>query len=174
MKITIVASLQSSDKPKLDRGIGKDNKPLFRLPPDMKRFKRLTNGHPVIMGRLTYESFPDDFRPLPDRKNIVISRNPQFRPHKDVEVVESLAEAIKYASTLGDENVFIIGGGQIYKEALNSGIVDCLELTLVKGNEKSDTFFPEFENFGRIVSSSSFHYEKGGLDYEFRRIEKNK
>ena len=174
MKITIVAALQSSDNPKLNRGIGKDNKLLFRLPPDIKRLKKLTLGLPVIMGRLTYESLPDDFRPLPGRKNIVISKNPQFKPHKDVEVVESLAEAIKYASTLNDEDVFIIGGGQIYKEAINSGVVDRLELTLIKGKEKADTFFPEFENFGKITDSSSFHYEEGDLDYQFITIEKNK
>ncbi len=174
MKVTIVAALQSSDNPKLNRGIGKDNKLLFRLPPDMKRFKTITTGHPVIMGRLTYESFPDDFRPLPDRTNIVISRNPQFMPHKDVVVVGSLAEAIKYASTLGDENVFIIGGGQIYKEALESGVVDKLELTLVDSNNKADTFFPDWQYFGKITDSSSGYYEKGDLHYNFLTIEKNK
>ena len=174
MEVTIIAALQSSENPDCNRGIGKDNKLLFRLPPDMKRFKEITTGHPVIMGRLTYESFPDDFRPLPDRTNIVISRNENFKPQEGVIVVGSLAEAIKYASTLADPQVYIIGGGKVYKEALESGVVDKMELTLVKGDTESDTFFPDWEYFGKITNSTSGYYEKGGLSYEFITVEKIK
>ena len=122
-----------------NNAIGKDNDLIWSLPNDLKRFKKLTSGHSIIMGRKTFDSFPGL---LPNRKHIVISRNKNISFSDEVTVVNNFKDAIKV--TGDDENPFIIGGGQIYKLAMD--IVDKIELTRVHEEFKADTFFPKIDD----------------------------
>ena len=115
--------------------IGKDNDLIWHLKTDLKRFKALTSGHCIILGRKTFESFP---KPLPNRTHIVITRQHNYKAPEGVIVVNALEDAIKKAKH--DSKPFIIGGGEIYKQALN--VVDTIELTRVHHNFEGDTFFP--------------------------------
>ena len=128
-----------------NNAIGKDNDLIWSLPNDLKRFKKLTSGHSIIMGRKTFDSFPGL---LPNRKHIVISRNKNISFSDEVTVVNNFEDAIK--ETGDDENPFIIGGGQIYKLAMD--IVDKIELTRVHEEFKADTFFPKIdENKWKLI-----------------------
>ena len=121
-----------------NNAIGKDNDLIWSLPNDLKRFKKLTSGHCIIMGRKTFDSFPGL---LPNRKHIVISRNKNISFSDEVTVVNNFEDAIR--ETGDDENPFIIGGGQIYKLAMD--LVDKIELTRVHEEFKADTFFPKID-----------------------------
>lgn len=118
--------------------IGKDNDLVWDLRIDMKRFKALTSGHHIIMGRKTFESFP---KPLPNRTHVVITRQDNYDVPNGVIVVNSLEKAIDMA--MDDNQPFIIGGGEIYKQALP--YANRLELTRVHGIFEGDTFFPEID-----------------------------
>ncbi len=121
-----------------NRAIGKDNQLLWHLPEDMKHFRETTRGKPVIMGRKTWESLPESFRPLPGRKNIVVSRNPAYEA-PGANVAASLEAAL---ALVGDApEVFVIGGEQIYRAALE--FCDRLYLTEVDISPEADAFFPE-------------------------------
>lgn len=128
--ITIVVAMG------LDNEIGADNQLLWHLPKDLKHFKELTTEHPIIMGRKTYESIG---KPLPNRTNIVVSRKQDWF-EEGILIVGSVKEAVKFAKKI-DEQVFIIGGGNIYEQTLD--LTDKLEVTLVKTQLKADTFFPK-------------------------------
>ena len=129
-----------------NNAIGKNNNLIWSLPNDLKRFKKLTSGHCIIMGRKTFDSFPGL---LPNRKHIVISRNKNNSFPEEVTVVNNFEDAIK--ETGDDENPFIIGGGQIYKLAMEVG--DKIELTRVHKEFKADTFFPKIdENKWRLIN----------------------
>ncbi|WP_299098907.1 dihydrofolate reductase [uncultured Winogradskyella sp.] len=122
-----------------NNAIGKDNKLIWHLIDDLKHFKSLTNGHHIIMGRKTFESFP---KPLPNRTHVVITRQKDYKVPEGVIVVNSLDDAIDAARF--DKQPFIIGGGEIYKQAMS--LVDKLEITRVHSNfENADTFFPEID-----------------------------
>ena len=121
-----------------NRVIGKDNQLLWNIPEDMAHFKTLTAGHTVVMGRKTWESLPPRFRPLPGRRNIVISRQADYAA-PGAELADSLENALKLASTA--TLVFIIGGEQIYAQAM--GIADRLEITEVDLKPEGDAWFPE-------------------------------
>lgn len=146
-----------------DNAIGKDNDLIWHLSNDLKRFKALTNGHHIIMGRKTFESFP---KPLPNRTHIVITRQENYEAPDAVIVVNSLADAIDAARK--DENPFIIGGGEIYKQALT--LADKLEITRVHSNfENADTFFPDIDmtnwkEVNRIVNDAD---EKHAYAFSF-------
>lgn len=131
-EIVIIAAVAKN------RVIGKDNRLLWNIPEDMAHFKALTTGQTVIMGRKTWESLPERFRPLPNRRNIVISRQPDY-PTPGAEVAASLEIALNLASTA--ERVFIIGGEQIYRQAMP--IADRLEITEVDLEPEGDAWFPE-------------------------------
>ncbi|SDI36882.1 dihydrofolate reductase [Winogradskyella thalassocola] len=123
-----------------DNAIGKDNDLIWHLSDDLKHFKSLTNGHHIIMGRKTFESFP---KPLPNRTHIVITRQGNYKVPSDVIVVNSLDDALDAARL--DKQPFIIGGGEIYKQAMS--LVDKLEITRVHAEfENADTFFPEIDD----------------------------
>jgi dihydrofolate reductase len=118
--------------------IGKNNNLLWHIPDDLKRFKKTTLEHTVIMGRKTYEALPK--KPLKDRRNIIITRDKHYsKTHKDIIIVHSIDEAINY-SDKQKEN-FIIGGSQIYKEFMNK--VNKIYLTLVHKEYEGDAFFPK-------------------------------
>lgn len=123
-----------------NRVIGKDNKLLWRLPIDMKHFKETTLGHHVIMGRKTFESFRS---PLKDRTNIIVTRNMDYPVDEPVVVASSIREALKIAEVAGDEEAFIIGGGEIYSQAL--GETDRIYLTIIHATLEGDTSFPEID-----------------------------
>ena len=131
-RITIIAAAASND------ALGKDNKLIWHLSKDLQHFKTLTNGHAVIMGRKTFESMP---RALPNRTNIVITRQSDYQA-ENITVTSSLSEALTLAKD--DPRPFIIGGGEIYKEAMN--IADEIELTRVHADFDADTFFPEINS----------------------------
>jgi dihydrofolate reductase len=137
MKISIIAAIGPN------RELGKDNKLLWHIPEDLKRFKDLTMGKVVIMGRKTYESLR---KPLSNRINIIITRNQNRKLDKCL-VVNSLEEAMEKSKASGE--AFIIGGGEIYKQALP--YAQKLYLTIVEGQFEADTFFPDYSEFKKIV-----------------------
>jgi dihydrofolate reductase len=121
-----------------NRVIGRNNQLIWNIPEDMAHFKALTAGHTVIMGRKTWESLPPRFRPLPGRRNIVISRQADYAA-PGAEVADSLENALKLASTAA--TAFIIGGEQIYMQAM--ALADRLEITEVDLEPEGDAWFPE-------------------------------
>jgi dihydrofolate reductase len=124
--------------------IGRNGDLPWHLPNDLKYFQRITRGHHVITGRKNYESIPDKYRPLKDRVNIVVSRNLDYVAPGAL-VVGSLASALEIAQLASEQEAFIIGGGQIYREALTMRLVDRLYLTLVHSDVEGDTHFPLLE-----------------------------
>lgn len=120
--------------------IGHHNDLIWKLRDDMRFFATTTRGHCVITGRKNYESIPERFRPLKDRVNIVVTRNTAYEAPGAV-VVHSLEAALDSARQSGDAEVFVIGGGQIYRELLASGEVDRQYITHVQGAPEGDTFF---------------------------------
>ncbi len=131
-ELTIIVAAGQND------AIGKDNKLIWHLGDDLKRFKELTSGHHIIMGRKTFESFPEL---LPNRTHVVISNQKDYKVPKGVILVNSLEEAISIAKD--DTQPFIIGGGQVYKQAMD--YADKIELTRVHENFGADTFFPKID-----------------------------
>lgn len=130
-----------------DRVIGRDGTLPWHLPEDLKRFSQLTMGDTVLMGRITYESIPEKFRPLPGRKNIVISRSKRDYPEGVLcmNLEDVYAGALeKIEPKLPSNVVWVIGGAEIYKEMLN--LVSEIELTRVLGEFDGDTHFPKFES----------------------------
>jgi len=153
-KIIIAAVGQNNE-------LGKDNDLIWHLPEDLKHFKKTTGFSPIIMGRKTYESIG---RPLPKRKNIVISRNPNLKID-GCSCYTSVEQALK---DLGSESkVFLIGGGQIYKQYLNDA--DLLEITEVQESFDADIFFPEIDkNIWKEVNRIKNHADsKNPHDYDF-------
>ena len=142
-RISIIAAVGKN------RELGKQNKLLWRISADLGRVKSLTTGHPIIMGRKTYESIG---RPLPQRTNIVLSRTPI-----DIEgcvVVNSLEKALETARAVEATEIFIFGGGQIYTEAMP--LVDRLYLTVIDAEDPdSDAFFPDYSDFTNILSTET-------------------
>jgi len=128
-ELTIIAAAS------INNVIGFDNKLIWNIPKDLKRFKELTQGHSVIMGRKTFESLPN---PLPNRRNIVVTRNKNYSP-EGIEVFSSIEDAID--ACRDDLQSFIIGGGEIYSQTIN--IVDKIELTRVYKDYQGDAFFPD-------------------------------
>lgn len=128
-----------------NRELGKRNELIWRISDDLKRFRALTMGHPIIMGRKTYESIG---KPLPGRQNIVVTRAEMSIP--GCTVVHSLQEALDTARTLDVEEVFVIGGAQLYTEALP--YTDRLYLTVIDAEDAdADAFFPEYADFTKEI-----------------------
>jgi len=132
-----------------NNALGKDNDLVWHLPDDFKRFKELTTGHYIIMGRKTFESFP---KPLPNRIHVVITRKKDYKPEGCI-VVNSIEKALELAKE--DKQPFIIGGGEIYK--LGLPFSDKIELTRVHGSFDADTFFPEINEHVWELRKSVHH-----------------
>ena len=149
-------------------GIGKSNQLLCHLPADLKYFKQTTTGHHIVMGRKTYDSVG---KPLPNRVNIVITRNSLLSLPGCV-VVADLQQAISYAAENGETELFITGGGTIYEQAM--GIANRIYLTRIHHNFEADTFFPAIEPTMWKELSSEFNEqdEKNKYDYSFQVLEK--
>lgn len=157
MKISIIAAIDEK------RGIGKAGQLPWHISEDLKRFKQITSGHTVIMGRKTFESIG---KPLPNRVNIVITSQTQNMnsTSEDLIFVNSLEKALEKAK----DDVFIIGGGQVYAESIAKA--DKLYLTLIDGDFNCDTFFPDYSQFSKETFIGAG--EENGIRYKFLELEK--
>ena len=151
--ITMIAAAAENN------ALGKDNDLVWHLPDDFKRFKRLTSGHHIIMGRKTFESFP---KLLPDRTHVIITRKEDYSPENTI-VVHSMEEALKVSKL--DEQAFIIGGGEIYKMGME--YADRIELTRVHGEFEADTHLPEIDKNDWELVKDKFHEKDEKHDYSF-------
>lgn len=138
MIVSIIAAVAENN------AIGKDNDLIWSLPRDMRFFRETTMGHYIIMGRRNFESIPHRFRPLPGRTNVVVTRQDSFDA-PGAKVVNSIGAGLQLARDHGDEEVFIIGGGQIYELALELDLVDRMYITHVHASFEGDVFFPKFD-----------------------------
>ena len=150
-----------------NREIGKENQLLWHLPKDLKHFKEITSNHPIIMGRKTYESIG---KPLPNRTNIVISRKTDWF-EEGILIVGSIKEALKFAKKI-DENIFIIGGGNIYEQTID--LADQLEITWVDATLEADTYFPKIDEKNWRKTDEICHEkdEKNQFDFCFQTFER--
>jgi len=153
--ITLIAAVAENN------ALGKDNQLLWHLPDDFKRFKNITSGHHIIMGRKTFESFP---KPLPNRIHVIITRQKDYQPEGCL-IVDSFAKAISVCPK--DEELFIIGGGEIYNQSIE--MADKLDITRVHHTFDADTFFPEIDLTKWKLTSEEYHPkdEKHRFDFTF-------
>lgn len=158
-RLSLIAALSKN------RVIGKDNKLPWHIPEDLKRFQSLTSNHPIIMGRKTFESIG---RVLPNRTNIVITRDPSWG-HDGVLVSHSLEEALEIAKKHVSQEIFVIGGGQIFEQAIKKA--DKLYLTVVDSEIAGDAFFPDFSEFKKITFQKTG--QSGDLKFTFMELERN-
>jgi dihydrofolate reductase len=159
MKVSIIVAYSDH------RVIGGNNKLLWHLSDDLKNFKRLTMGHFIIMGRKTWDSLG---KPLPGRTHLVISRNKDFSP-AGAEVFHSFEDALRYAAGKGQEEVFIIGGEQIYRLAFPHA--DKLYITVVQSSFEGDAYFPEIKADQWELISRKMHPEDEKHPYAFEMLE---
>jgi len=169
--ISVVVALDSKN------GIGKNNDLLFKIPEDYQRMKKIIFGHPLVMGRRTFESIG---RVLPENISIIVTQNsdyqfPEFVTTEEEKakcvVVNSLEEGIAKAKTVpGSDNIIVFGGGQIFKEALEKKLIDRLYLTIVEGDFAADTFFPDYADFQKVISEEE--HESNGYKFKFIDLEK--
>ena len=166
MKVSLIVAVAENGV------IGKDNDLIWHLPKDMHFFKETTLGHHVIMGRKNFESIPHKYRPLPNRTNIVVTRQSGYEAEGSI-VVNSVETALNIAKNNGDTEPFIIGGGEIYKLALEANLVDKIYLTKINHTFDGDTFFPElgksWKEVERIDCKSD---EKHAHNYSFLTFDK--
>ncbi|NEV93832.1 dihydrofolate reductase [Psychroflexus sp. YR1-1] len=153
MKITMVAAAAENN------ALGKDNELVWHLPDDFKRFKAITSHHHIIMGRRTFESFP---KLLPNRKHIVITRQREYEK-EGVIIVHSLEDALKVS--YDQDDVFIIGGGEIYKQAMP--YADKIELTRVHDTFDADAYFPEIDESKWKLIQSEYHEKDERHKHDF-------
>jgi len=155
--ITIIAAIGNNNE------LGKGNDLIWYLPADLKRFKKRTTGHPIIMGRNTFESIG---KPLPNRRTIIITRNTSYQK-EGCEVVHSLEDAIELIAS--QEDAFIIGGAQIYNEAMEKNLVDQLDITEVHQNFDADVFFPLIDSaiWKEVAREQFFSDDKNAHNYSF-------
>ena len=152
-EVTLIAAASENN------ALGKDNKLIWHLSEDLKRFKRLTQGHAVIMGRKTFESMP---RALPNRKNIVLTRNKNYTA-KEAWVAHTIEEALSF--TEGDAQPFVIGGGEVY--SLFIPLADKIELTRVHASFEADAFFPEVDPTDWELVKEEKHFKSIDQPYDY-------
>ena len=159
-ELTIIAAVS------INNIIGNKNKLIWKLSNDLKRFKNLTTNHSVIMGRKTFESLPN---PLPDRDNIVITRDTNYSK-PNIQVCSSIEDAINLTKT--DTQPFIIGGGQIYTQTIN--IVDKIELTRVHEEFDGDAYFPEIPlDIFELINEENYNSDlENEFDYSYLTYKK--
>ena len=131
--VTIIAAIANNN------ALGKNNDLIWHLPADLKRFKNVTSGHHILMGRNTFESIG---KPLPNRTTVIITRNKEYKV-EGCFVVDSIEKAIEIAKA--DTHIFIIGGAQIYKQTIAANLVDQLDITQVHHSFDADVYFPEID-----------------------------
>lgn len=168
MKISLVVAVSDNN------AIGRAGDLLWRLPKDMQFFKTVTMGHHVLMGRKTYESIPEKFRPLPGRVNLVVTRQPGYQA-PGCKVVGTVEEAIEFAKANEETELMVIGGGEIYRQLFDAA--DKIFLTQVHHRfADADTFFPEVVNYWwqPVFRERHFADEKHAYDFEFIVLEKKR
>ncbi len=138
MKVSLIVAMDSN------RGIGKNNDLMWHLPADMNFFKETTKNQIVVMGRKNYDSIPEKYRPLPNRLNVILTRNKDFKADNCL-VFNTFDACLTHFEQENERKVFIIGGGEIYKMALDSNRLNEMFITYVDGVFDADTFFPEFD-----------------------------
>ena len=150
----------------LNRELGYGNQLIWKIPEDMRRFRELTRGHPIIMGRRTYQSIN---RLLPGRTNIIVTRDPGFKVEGAI-ICASIEQALEKAKgEPGSGEIFLIGGAQIYSSAIK--LADKLYLTKINAEAPmADVFFPDYSEFEKVVFSEK--HNDDGLEYEFINLEK--
>ncbi len=156
MTITLIAAAAENN------ALGKDNDLVWHLPDDFKRFKAITSGHFIVMGRKTFESFP---KPLPNRTHIIITRQKEYQVPEGCLVATSIEEALQLCPQ--NEEVFIIGGGEIYKQSIS--LADKIELTRVHTEVEADTFFPKIDQNNWKILEEEYHPkdEKHKFDFTY-------
>lgn len=148
--------------------IGKDNGLLWHLPDDLKRFKQLTQGHPVIMGRKTWESLPEKYRPLPGRTNIVVTRDVTYEA-PGATIAHSVPEAFEYAGkAAGADDICVIGGGELYRATLP--FATRLYLTLVDDPTPGTVTFPDYHEFTKETERTE--HSENGINYSWVTLER--
>ena len=161
----------------LDNGIGKDNSLPWRIPGDMKFFQSLTSGttgggrNAIIVGRKTWESIPEKRRPLKDRLNIILTKNTSIQAPDGVIVCNSLENALAALNDIEHERCFIIGGAQIYKEALQHPLLTTIHLTRIMQEFDCDAHFPAIDDRFALAAVSDT-MEENDIEYRFQRYEK--
>jgi dihydrofolate reductase len=145
-----------------DGVIGRDNAIPWHLPEDARRFRAVTMGHPVVMGRRTWESLPERFRPLPGRRNVVVTRNDAWRA-EGAERAASLEDALRLVA--GEAQVFVIGGAELYAEALPRA--DELVVTEIDAEVEGDVFFPSWDRAEFDEVSREEHVSDDGVAFSF-------
>jgi dihydrofolate reductase len=160
--ITVIAAIATNN------ALGKDNDLIWYLPADLKRFKKVTTGHYIIMGRNTFESIG---KPLPNRTTIIITRNKNYLKEGCL-IANSLEQAIEMSKE--EAQVFIIGGAQIYKETIAKNLAQQLDITLVHKDFEADVYFPEIDaKIWKEIARENFKAdEKNKLDYSFISYQK--
>lgn len=160
MKVSLIVAMDKN------HGIGKNNDLLWHLPEDMKFFRTQTTGHIVVMGRKNWDSIPEKFRPLPNRINVVLSRSLDYKL-ENAEVYHSLESCLQAFAHEEDKTIFIIGGGEIYRQALALNCIDEMFITHVDAEIEADTFFPEFSLHDWHVKSVLHHQKDEKNPYSF-------
>lgn len=163
MKVCTIAAVAANGV------IGKDNDLVWSLPLDMKFFMQTTKGHVVVTGRKNYESIPEKYRPLKGRTNIVVTRNLNYVA-EGAHVVHSLKEALELALQQGESECFVIGGGQIYRQALEAGWVDAQYITHVDASPDGDAFYPLDGWEGWTEVELAVHEADDKHDHAFRIV----
>jgi len=156
-----------------NNAIGKNNQLLWHLPTDMKYFKDTTRGFPIITGRKNYESIPEKYRPLPGRENVIVTRDVNYQA-PGAHVCSSISSALKLVKSLDCETCFIIGGGQIYKQCLDQGLVDELYITWVDADIPADTFFEGFSEGSWQGEELMSQYKGDKNEYAFKVVKYTK
>lgn len=166
MKVSLIVAVSENQV------IGKDNDLVWHLPDDMNYFKKTTEAHFVIMGRKNFESIPHKYRPLPNRTNVIVTRQTSYEAEGCV-VVSSIVEALEKAKEAGDSEPFVIGGGQIYRHALENNLIDRVYLTRVHESFEGDTFFPKLASEWKCISAIKKEAdEKHSCDFTYEIYEK--
>lgn len=160
--ITIIAAIAKNN------ALGKNNDLIWHLPADLKRFKKVTTGHHILMGRNTFESIG---RPLPNRTTIIITKNENY-VQEGCLIANSVEQAIEMAHE--DDQIFIIGGAQVYEYAMKHDFADALDITLVHHEFDADVYFPEIDPsiWKRVEREDFIADEKNKFDYSFIRYKK--
>lgn len=159
-KISLIAAIASGN-----RALGKDNQLIYKIPEDLKRFKDLTTGHVIIMGRKTFESIG---RALPNRMNIVVTSTPSEFSDKGVFPVPNVREAFYLAQEKEKKEIFVIGGAKIFEQVM--GRADKLYLTIIEDNPPADTYFPDYSDFKNVTFQKDGQFDN--LKYKFIDLEK--
>lgn len=167
MRISIIVAVGSNN------AIGKNNSLIWHLPADMKFFKGKTSGHCIITGRKNYESIPEKFRPLVNRTNIIITRQKDYYAPGTI-ITGSIEEAIIKAKQTGDDEIFIIGGGDIFRQSLH--LADTLYITKIDQAFDADVFFPDLDpnQWKEISRVKGIRDDKNNYDFTFLVYERNK